>query len=402
MKRIVACVLALIWLFSLASVTATAENLIPEGIGYTPGKYLGGDPGTYQPVGDVTVAWRPDLSSVVKLDDGDLSDWYASGLSPVVITPHNMISWVGDTAEESFKIISFSAADSDYLYLAFDVLDSQFAYSENPRGYNGDAIQLCLDFGRKLGDMTEKNPDMLTSVKNIFYTVTCVADGEPIQIMRQESDRDGPLSEANGDEVKGCARKTELGWSVEFALSWQLLYDDYVWKAWDDGRLYVREDLPLLLGASLYYLNRDETGGEILWAAGTLKDCVDTEKNPVVTWMTYDNGILWKLPITDEVTLNCSGISILAVDHVPETEPDYDTEIGVSTEIVVDPLPMPPVEWETIPVQETLRDASEDSDVDEDIRAILEKYGCASAVGVGSLAVITALAAAALACRKRK
>ncbi len=62
------------------------------------------------------------------------------------------------------------------------------------------------------------------------------------------------------------------------------------------------------------------------------------------------------------------------------------------------------VEWyETIPpeVEETLRDAAESLDAEDELNAILEKYGCTSAVGLGSLTALMALAAAAYALKKK-
>jgi hypothetical protein len=55
------------------------------------------------------------------------------------------------------------------------------------------------------------------------------------------------------------------------------------------------------------------------------------------------------------------------------------------------------VEWE-----ETLRDAAESMDKEAELNAILEKYGCTSTLGMGSLAVLLTLAAAAYVIRKRK
>jgi uncharacterized phage-associated protein len=55
------------------------------------------------------------------------------------------------------------------------------------------------------------------------------------------------------------------------------------------------------------------------------------------------------------------------------------------------------VEWE-----ETIRDAAEDLDKEAELNAILEKYGCTSTVGLGSLAVLLIMAAAAYVTRKKK
>ena len=63
------------------------------------------------------------------------------------------------------------------------------------------------------------------------------------------------------------------------------------------------------------------------------------------------------------------------------------------------------VEWyETIPpeVEETLRDAAEDLDAEDELNAILEKYGCTAVVGMGSLTALLTVAAAAYVIRKKK
>ena len=418
MKKCLAYLAILSLLLSLGTVFAAAE--LPP-VGFTPGKFLADDPRAYSTVGTVTVDWKPDITSQIDMTDGDLSDWYAAGLTPTEITSYNMVSWVRDEAVTDWRMTSFCAADPDYMYLAFDITDPDFAYGTGGDTYDGDAIQLSLDFGGKLGEAIEEDPDWLMGPKNSFYSFSCEADGAPIRVMRQESDLNGWLTEADGDGVKGAAKRTDKGWSVELALSWQLLYDEYAWKAWDDdGLIYVSGDyeLPLKVGCALYYLNRAESGGEILWAAGTTKGLVDDNGNPVVSWTPYDNGITWTLPYQPDMSFNCTGIVVvegLDTTAPPETEPPYypDVETYFSTEIATESLTMPPewwaetepVEWkETIPpeVETPLRDAAEDLDKEAELNAILEKYGCTSTLGAGSLAALLALAGAAYAIRKRK
>ena len=408
MKKCIVYLAVLSLLLSLGTVFASALTTDEIYVSYTPGKYLGGDAEAFAPVGDVTIAWRPDFASTIDLTDGDLADWYATDLERTNITPHNMVSWVQNEEDFDFKITSFAAADSDYLYLAFDIVDEDFAYGGGDRAYDGDAIQLSLDFGHKLGDVLEQDPDILASVKNIFYSFSCEGDGAPIRIMRQESDQDGWLSEANGDGVKGAARKTELGWSVEIALSWQQLYDDYVWKAWDESKVYVSSDeaLPLKMGACLYYIDRAETGKEVLWAAGTTKGLRDGNGTPAVTWMAYDNGITWKLPYQNGMSFSCNGIVILSGYETvvpetlpPETEPPYDPPVDEVTEPAIEypeTETMTAVEWE-----ETLRDAAESMGKEDELNAVLAKYGCTSVLGMGSLGLLTALVAAAYVARKK-
>ena len=411
MKKCIVYLAVLSLLLSLCTVFASALTTNEIYVSYTPGKYLGGDTEAFAPVGDVTIAWRPDISGTVNLTDGDLTDWYATDLERTNITPHNMVSWVKNETVTDFKITSFAAADSDYLYLAFDIVDEDFTYGTQGGHYDGDAIQLALDFGGVLGDMAENAPNVIMGLKNSFYSFSCEADGAPIRIMRQESAQDGWLTEADGDGVKGAAKRTDKGWSVELALSWQLLYDEYAWKAWDDdGHIYVSSDygLPLKVGCALYYLNRAESGGEILWAAGTTKGLVDDNGNPVVTWMPYDNGITWTLPYQPDMSFNCTGIVVIppTEETAPETElPEPETELPeVDVPIVEETENQTMVEWyETIPpeVEETLRDAAESLDAEDELNAVLEKYGCTSAVGLGSLTALLTVAAAACALKKK-
>ena len=408
MKKCIVYLAVLSLLLSLGTVFASALTTDEIYVSYTPGRYLGGDAEAFAPVGDVTIAWRPDISGTVNLTDGDLADWYATDLKRTNITPHNMVSWVQNETVTDFKITSFAAADSDYLYLAFDIVDEDFTYGTQGGHYDGDAIQLCLDFGHKLGDVLEDDPDMISSLKNIFYSFSCEADGAPIRIMRQESDQDGWLTEANGEGVKGAARKTENGWSVEIALSWQLMYDDYVWKAWaEDSKIYIGSDqmLPLQVSACLYYVNYGEDG-EIQWAAGTTQAWLNDDGAPCVSWTAYDNGITWTLPYSSDVSINCTGVREIYVDYFitetlpPETEPSYDPPVDEVTEPAIEypeTETMTAVEWE-----ETLRDVAESMDKEDELNAVLAKYGCTAVVSMGSLTVLVTVAAAAFVIRKKK
>jgi hypothetical protein len=157
----------------------------------------------------------------------------------------------------------------------------------------------------------------------------------------------------------------------------------------------------LRVGCALYYINRAESGGNVLWAAGVTKGLVDDDGNPVVSWTSYDNGITWTLPYQPDMSFNCTGIVVIPPieETFPETETPYDDPIIVETETQT------AVEWhETIPpeVEETLRDAAEDLDKEDELNAILEKYGCTAVVSMGSLTVLVTVAAAAFVTRKKK
>jgi hypothetical protein len=98
----------------------------------------------------------------------------------------------------------------------------------------------------------------------------------------------------------------------------------------------------------------------------------------------------------------------------PETEPPYDPDVETyfSTEIATEPYTelaseaqtLPPV-WEesyAVEWEETIRDAAEDLDKEDELNAILEKYGCTAVVSMGSLTVLVTVAAAAFVIRKKK
>ena len=411
MKKCIVYLAVLSLILSLGTVFASALTTNEIYVSCTPGQYLGGDAEAFAPVGDVTIAWRPDFASTVDLTDGDLADWYATDLERTNITPHNMVSWVQTEAVTDFKITSFCAADSDYLYLAFDIVDDDFTYGSGVNVYDGDAIQIALDFGNMLGDMLEYAPDFMCSLRGTFYSFSCEADGAPIRIMRQESDQDGYLTEEGGAGVKGAARKTENGWSAEIALSWQQMFDDYAWKAWcEDPTVYLTNSPSypicnfLRLGACLYYIDRAETNGEVLWAAGTTKGLHDGNGTPAVTWMPYDQGIMWKLPYREDLTFNTKGIVVippLEETDLPAIEPPYDPPIEYP-ETVTGAVDLP-LWTETLPpeVEETLRDVAESLDKEDELNAVLAKYGCTSVLGMGSLGLLTALAAAAYVARKK-
>ena len=411
MKKLLASLILCALLLSFGTVFASADDF-PDGIQFTPGAYLSGNADGFATVGDITVTWRPDVSSIIDLTDGDLSDWYATDLPRANIIPDNMVSWIGDKIVTDWRITTFSAADPDYLYLAFDVVDDDFVYNTDDAVVGGDTIQLAIDFGGMMKKTLEDDPDVLSNPMGIFYTISCKSDGAPIRIMRQESDQDGWLTEEGGNGVKGAARKTENGWSVELALSWQLMYDDYVWKAWaDDPKVYIGSDqhLPLQVSACLYYVNYGASG-EIQWAAGTTRPWVNDEGAPCVSWTAYDNGITWTLPYSSDISINCTGVREIFVDYFitetlpPDTEPPYDPPVEYP-ETVTDTVEYPQysetetmtaVEWE-----ETLRDAAEDLGKEDELNAVLEKYGCTSALGMGSLALLTTLAAAAYVLKKK-
>ena len=218
------------------------------------------------------------------------------------------------------------------------------------------------------------------------------------------------LSEANGDGVKGSASKTDTGWCAEFALSLDMMFDHYKWKAWDDdAKIYIGSDLklPFKIGCCLYYLDRSEPAGSINWAAGTTNGLVDDKGVPQVSWTVYDNGINLELDYVEGMEFSCRDIVVIPVEEpvdtndcvetdpppVIESEPETDTE----TEPVTDVEPEPETSLDTWQEPETTQ-----LDPEEELELLLKELGCSSVMEVGSLTALLALAGAAYAIRKRK
>lgn len=413
MKKMLALLLAVAALVSLGTTAVFAKMPGSEiGVHWTPGGYSCKHPEDFVPVGDIQITRDPDASMKLDLSDGDMSDWVAADYGMYTIDGTNMVYWEPlSTVPEGWNMSMFFVADSEWLYFGFYINDPAFAYTHADNYHAGDSIQLCLDFGRKTGDMLEQNPEDAWNPKNIFYSFGCVEDGAPIRIMRQESDDDRWLSEENGDGVKGSARATETGWSAEFALSWQQLYDDYTFKAWDDPSIYIggEQELPLNIGCCLYYLNVDDgMSGSITWAAGTTQGITDDAGIPQISWTAYDNGIGLYLPYEENMGLKCDGIVDMGrgyqtVPPSPETEPPVpepepapepqrpETQKPTEStppEVVTKPQPAPPAESDPLPM-------------DEELEMLLDKYGCSGVIGTGALSALMVAAAWVLLCKKK-
>ena len=411
MKKLLACLTLCALLLSLGTFFASADDL-PKGIPFTPGRYLDGNADRFAPVGEVTVTWNPALTEQINPTDGYVEAWDSRGFTRYTIAPNNLIAWAGDTLDTHFCMDLYAAADADYLYLAFRIEDPKFAYAGDPTIYDGDTIQLGIDFGGLLKKNIERTPDVMSNNQSIIYSVACLEDDRPIRVMRQNSDQDTLLSEEGGNGVKGAARKTDYGWSMEIALSWQMLYDDFCWKAWSEGEMVwmgSEQHLPLTIDLFVCYLNRDETGGDITWAAITTKGLTNDEGAPCVSWSPYDSGIQLVLPWEEGLQINCTGVYNIPYYTTapvteppetlpPETEPPYDPPVEETETQTA-------VEWyETIPpeVEETLRDVAESLDKEDELNAVLAKYGCTAVVSMGSLTVLVTVAAAAFVIRKKK
>ena len=395
MKKIFAIVITFAMILSMGAMLVNAE--LPEGIGFAAGKYGVENAEDYSTVGDIALTWDPDASKKLDLSDGDMSDWAAAGYNMITIDASNMVSWVGDhtTAPAGWNINTYFVIDPDYLYIGFYVTDPAFAYATAAQGYNGDAFQVCIDFGGKMGDQIKEDPTVLSNPKNIFYSFSCVADGAPLEIQLQESDQDAMLSEANGDGVKGSASATETGWCAEFALSLDMMFEHYKWKAWDDdAKIYVGSDLkiPFKIGCCLYYLDRSESAGDIHWAAGSTNGIADDAGVPQVSWTAYDNGINLILEYQEDLHFTSEGIVVLPLTETTPEETEAPTEPETDAPETDPETAAPETNAPETDAPATDAPATEAPTTEAE-------GGCGSVIGFSAIAILAA-AAAAIALKK--
>ena len=392
MKKILAIALTFAMILSMSVLFASAAGL-PAGINYAAGGYST-DAADFSALGTVKITWDAEASKKLDLSDGDMSDWANAGYNMVTLDTSNMVWWVNDTTNGTgvptgWQISTYSVADADYLYIGFYVTDPNHKVGVTGNYQSGDSFQVCIDFGGLMSKTLATDPDVLSNPKNIFYSFCNIGgEGTPIEIMRQESDNDIWLTEANGDGVKGTTKTTEAGWCAEFAMSWQMMYDDYVWKAWaEDPKVYVGSDqqLPLNVGCCLYYLDRSAESDTLNWAAGSTNGITDDAGAPLVSWTAYDNGINLELDWTEDITFNCEGIVVVPLTETTPEETEAPTEEPTEAPETEEPTEAPTEEATTAPAEDTTV-ATEDTTA--------AASGCGSVIGFGAIAVLAAAAAA--------
>ena len=388
MKKILAIALTVAMILSMSALFVSAElPYLPAGFSFAAGGYSVEDAADFSSLGTVKITWDPQASTKLDVTDGDMADWAAAGYNMVTMDTSHMVYWnPHSTVNEAWQIQTYFVADKDNLYIGFYVTDPAFAYGKPGGHYDGDAFQVCIDFGGLMGKTLQEDPESLPNPKNIFYSFSCTGDGNALEIWREEADNNGIIPEADG--AKGAASATEAGWCAEFILPFEMLYDDYVWKAWaDDPKIYVGSDmhLPLNIGCCLYYLDRSETAGDIHWAAGSTNGITDDAGVPQVSWTAYDNGINLELDWSEDLEFTCEGIVVLPLTETTPEETEAPTEPETEA---------PETEPETEAPTEAPTEDPTDAPATEAPTAAPTEDGCGSVIGFGAIAILAAAAAA--------
>lgn len=400
-KKLISLLCILAMLTSVGAIFVSAYSV--------PGTYVTSAE-TFEPVGDVAIPWDEDARSKLDLTDGDLADWAEAGYSAVEITPENMVSWVdeglryGDESSmpEGWKITAYFAADKDYLYTAFRVVDHDVLVAANPGIYDGDAIQLGIDFDYALGKAYQQDPDLFGNPQSVFYCFSPLDDeASPIQITVQNTEdmpgglRDGVRTETEKPEgydpdyaidtgefwydVQGSTNVTEDGWLAEFRMSWQDMYDDFEWRSWSEGaNIYVGENAPLDVSCLLTYLNRSQESTQVRavnWAAATLTSIPDGQE-PIFTWGPADHGMNAYLEWFEGMEFTCPNIKTLYGDFPEDTDAWVETEAVAETETVAAETEVPET---NAPETEAATDAPVDPETTEaDTEAETKTYEAAT------------------------
>ena len=148
------------------------------------------------------------------------------------------------------------------------------------------------------------------------------------------------------------------------------------------------ELLSFRMGCALYYLNRVEPEGEIIWAAGTTRGIRMDDGTPCLTWTHYDNGIQLYLPYSDQLSFNCEGI--VCVKPTETTEAPTET----ATEPPVETTARPDAEEETT-LPATTPVTEEESDT------LPPANGCYASITAGAVLLMILWAASAHMLRKK-
>ena len=381
MKKLLALIMCVALLATTGVVFASADGPVTD---------------NFTPAGDFEIEWDPEVSDKIELD-GDITDWQDAGYNVNKITTDNLVAWINteNAVDEDFEINAFYVSDSDFLYVAFWIVDNDFMYSTDMTDYHdGDAFQIAIDFNREMQKILNSDEaDILENPKDIFYSFDCV-EGSEIVFFRNEK-KPGGTENLTGDEgVKGMGAATDGGWCAEFALSWDMLYEDFAYKAYiDEYSAILDKGHDLQLGLTLCYLDMGEAG--MTSAAGTFLE------SPLFT--PADNGMSLTLKWQEGMTINSDGIV------TPEEGEEYVS--GVEEDDVTEPSTeeTTAAEEETTAEETTAEETTAEETTAAETEAKTEaktepakkEGGCGSVVATGAAVAVLAAAAAAVALKKK-
>ncbi len=433
MKKILALAMIVAMILSVAAIGASAKKANLTG---SAGVYAIGSHAEFSKVGDITVHWVPDAQEKLNLKDGDLEDWVALGIEPTTINTSNMVAWFGTSGPEGWEMSAYFLADKDYLYIGFYIKDDDVVPLADKNSYRtGDAFQINIDFGRKLGWILENDPDtadILTNTQNVFYSFGYRGDGEAVSIHVECSDNDRDITEEGG--VIGSTGATDDGWCAEFTIPFQDMYNDYMYKAYlDEGEetaVTIDADNPFLLGAGLYYMDfttADDGTTSQTWAAGTHSGFAGTDADgndldpatnaPIVRWDAYDNAMNLILNYVEGMEFTCNGILVgdeeyetsapddddpVDTGDAPAESEDESAEAPAESEGESAEAPAESEDDSATPAESEGESAAAPAESKDETKADDKKAdegGCASVVAFGAVAV---LAAAAVVVLKKK
>lgn len=380
MKKILTWGLCVVMLISVFSVCAFAADA-PAGWGA---------------FGDIAVNYDDELSSKITFD-GQFDDWTAAGIESNEIDALNMDAWSG-TMPDDFSITTYFAADSEYLYIAFNITDSTkstMPSSDTTGNYGGDAFQIELDLGQKFA------AEQIFE-RSVFYSFGRREDGQMVVTVNESDMNDGTYwadEEYDGKVyVKGACTELANGWGAELALSWQMLYnhafDKLDLSAVDtsDYDFSIGPDSDLKIGALVCYLDREHVENEdgttaenLIFAAGTVKEYGQMADASTGFWPD-NNGIILNVTADEDVDL-----SIETKEPTTDAPTEPPTEAPTGEE---DDTTEAPDDDETTEAPTTAGTTSEETDAPEE-------SGCKSVAGIGAIAIVSALGAAVV-IKKRK
>ena len=283
----------------------------------------------FAPVGNVKLTVNSNLSRIVTLD-GDFTDWEGFVYRKLIVSPNNTVSHEGKGIESvmpmDFRMATYVATDQHWLYFGFEIIDEHFIYASGVTSFDGDAISLSFDLGNKLREVYDDVPHLISNPRPISYTFSCTEDGKDLIILKENTDEnDGLLSYEDSGSIRGVAKKTEQGWSAEFAIMWQQIFDDNECKYdhyFGPYEVAVYDINPLQLGCGITYIARDGSDQrDITWMATTSRG--------TLTYSPLDCGInFWMpfYPVRPETRIDCNGIAYYLSNYPPDVDPpDPDT-----------------------------------------------------------------------------